>query len=266
MPAVQLVKLQQQTAELAGCVERPAVFVAKLRELLEFYADRTQRPGQSGEPPTLLTAYHVPSPVLRQTLHACAAALEDNPQAALALCDSLWNEQTYETCLLALNLLGRIPANPPEPLLARARVWGESHPELPLLDLLLSAGLATVRAQNPQAVLTLAENWLASSDWRTQQMGLRTIYALLDDARFQNLPRLFRLLSPLVVNVPADLRPDLLLTLRALILRSPAETAYFLRQVLQQAQTPQTFALVRKLLPHFAPAQQALLREALQTE
>ncbi|GAB4396157.1 MAG: hypothetical protein OHK0052_17050 [Anaerolineales bacterium] len=264
MPAVQLIKLQQQTAELAGFVENPVIFVAKLRDLLEFYADRTQRPGQSGEPLTLLPTYHVPSPVLRQTLHACAAALEENPQSALALCDALWSEQTYETCLLALNLLGRIPATPPEPLLARARVWGESHPELPLLDLLLSAGLATVRAQNPQAVLDLAEGWLESSDWRTQQMGLRTVYALLDDARFQNLPRLFRLLAPLVASVPGELRPDLLLALRALILRSPAETAYFLRQALQQAQTPQTLTLVRKLLLHFAPAEQTLLREALQ--
>ena len=65
MPAIQPARLKQQAVLLAQQFDNPVAYVRSLHHLLDFYADRAHRPGQSGKPAPLTSAYRVHPPVLR---------------------------------------------------------------------------------------------------------------------------------------------------------------------------------------------------------
>lgn len=65
MPAIDLARLKKQTAQLADMFDQPAVFLRELREVLEFYVNRTLR-SQSVAPSSVLPTYRTPVVVLRQ--------------------------------------------------------------------------------------------------------------------------------------------------------------------------------------------------------
>lgn len=263
MPAILPARLRQQAALLAEQFEQPDAFIRSLHHLLDFYADRTHRPGQAGEPPPLLSAYNVRPPVIRQVLQELVQLAPENPEAALNLCDALWNQPYLELRLLAAGLLGQLPVDPPEPVLERVQAWVKQGTEARLKTVLFDQGLARLRKEDPNLVLQRAEEWLSSADPFDQQLGLQAMLPLVSDPAYQNLPVFFRLIYTLVRSIPPGLRPDLLDVLAALARRSPQETAYFLRQTLLTLQSPDTAWLIRRSLPAFPLNTQESLRRAL---
>ncbi|HEX9616998.1 MAG TPA: DNA alkylation repair protein [Anaerolineales bacterium] len=264
MPAIQLARLKIHTTQLAENFAKPAVFVRSLHELLDYYSDRTYRPGQAGEPPPLLKAYNVPTPVLRHVLKELVPdALQDRP-GALRLIGLLWEEPFYEFRQLAISLVGQVPPDPPEDILKIVRAWAIPSTEMRLLVLLFKTGLTRVRKEFPQVYLRQVDIWLASSRTFTQQLGLQALLPLVADPEFDNLPVLFRMLAPLVRDAPVPLRPDLLDIMHQLARRSPKEAAFFLRQNLTlKTDNPGTAWLTRHSLAAFPPEIQANLRSAL---
>ena len=150
MPAIQPARMKIKVAQLGEKIRQPEAFVQALHGLLDFYADRTFRPGQSGEPPPLLATYKTPPPVFRQIKREITSLVANDPPAALTLVDALWVEPYIEFRLLAIALLGRIPPLPPEPVLARVQMWIASSPESRLLDAILEQSLAQVRQEYPK--------------------------------------------------------------------------------------------------------------------
>lgn len=247
MPAIHPARLKLHVAQLAEDCRQPEAFVRNLHSLLDHYADRTYRPGQAGEPHPLLPAYNVPPPVLRQLAQALAPLAEEDPPAALALCDALWAEAYLELRLLAAMLLGRIPASHTGAWLDRLERWVRSGAEDQLLDALLSQGLARLRKDDPNRVVKLAEGWLAAPEVAMQTAGLRTLLALLAGQEQEVVPAVFRLITPFVRVAPQPLRPDLLAVLRRLAHLSPRETAHFMQQNLSAPDNPDTAWLLRLL-------------------
>ena len=68
MPAIHLPRLRKQVHELTEHISDPKVFLRKLKDLFDYYGDRTLRPSQLAAKPTAIPAANVPNPVLRQTL------------------------------------------------------------------------------------------------------------------------------------------------------------------------------------------------------
>ncbi len=263
MPAITLARLRQQTAVLAGQFGQPASFVRGLQELLEFYADRTQRPGQAGAPPPLLKTYRVPAPVLRQLKLELGPLAEAQPEQALRLADALWEQPSLELRLLAATLLGQVPLTDPELILETALSWCRSGIEERILSAVIKDGLRRFRMESPAWLVEHLQGWLSEGDIQTQQLGLRTLRPLLDEPGFENLPVFFRLLSPFMRTTPAPLRPDLLVLLENLARRSPQETAFFLRQNLDMPSNEFTAWLTRQCLHAFPQEVQSSLRLAL---
>lgn len=259
MPAIQLSRLKIQAARLAELVPTPELFVRSLRTILEYYSDRTHRPGQSGEPPPLLPSFNVPSPVLRQVLRELAPALSTDQNQGLALCDALWEQEQFECRLLAARILGLLPIEPLEPVYERLRVWVMEDEERVLTEL-LRQGLTRWKNEAPNSYLLQISEWLKSSSFREQKLGLKALLPLIEDHSFNNLPILYRVLNPLVRVAPSQIRPDLLPVLRSLAKRSPKETAYFLRHNLSAQDTAW---LTRKILAEFPASLQDNLREAM---
>ena len=263
MPAVQLVRLKEQIAQLAWYFTRPVEFQKQLHALLDFYSDRTYRPGQAVKARPLIMTYHVGPLVLRQLEHNLSHLCQENPGAALALVDVLWKDIYLEPRLLAASLLGLTPLTPPEAVLERILAWSDPEMDIQLLEILTSRGSVRLRREQPERWLVLIEDWLSDQKNEVQAIGLKALLPLIQDREFENLPRIFRLLGTLVQNAPKGLQSELIEDLMGLARRSPAETAYFLRQMMSIGNSPATTRLVRRCLPAFNEEMQANLRKAL---
>lgn len=262
MPAIQLGRLKIQAARLAEEHARPAAFVTNLENLLDFYADRTHRSGQSGTPHPLLPAYNVPAPVLRQVLAELTPFIYKDPQSGLSLADELWVRDNLECRELSAAILGHVPVQAQDGVISRARTWLKSEMEPRLIESVLRQGLASLRQNSPAGYMELVESWLSSPNLIEQEVGLRGLLPLLEDDTFNNLPVVYRLLAPYVRLVHTSLRPALLAVLDRLVLRSPQETAYFLRQNSTAPESADTPWVIRKVLKKFPPDLQANLRNA----
>ena len=267
MPAIQPARLKIQAAQLAETFTDPPAFTLGLNELIEFYADRTYRPGQAGDPPPLLKAYNVPTPVLRQVSKELSKAVVANREAALALCDALWSKPVLEFRQLAAIILGQVAVQPLEDILSRVNAWATPSTESRLIHALIADGLVSVRSAWPDQYLHQIETWLSSGKSFYSHVGLQALLPLLEMVEFDNLPAGLRMITPLVRAAPPSLRPDLLQVIRRMATRSPKETAFFLRQNLTiKDDNPGTAWLTRQSLAYFPAETRAVLRAALKEQ
>src|SRR6266498_3219650 len=143
MPAIDLARLKKQTAQLADIFDQPSTFLRELREVLEFYINRSLR--SSGvAPSSVLPTYRTPVVVLRQIEKELGSVAERQPVQALELADALWDEGWLETKLLAAYLLGRIPPQE-ERLLARLTAWTQTVRDPDVRAALLTTSLTRLR-------------------------------------------------------------------------------------------------------------------------
>jgi hypothetical protein len=260
MPAIQPAHLKQQAALLAESFDQPLVFVRGLHHLLDFYADRARRSGQTGKPSPLMSAYNVRPPVLSMLLQEWAPWMENDPSLAFTLCDALWRENYLEFRLLAASLLGRIPPEPFEPILNRVEYWAREPLDASVVSALFVHGLSGLRKTDPDRLIQLVEQWLSSESIREMYFGLLALLPLISDPEFKNLPVFFRLIQPFCRETPPALRPSLIDLLIALARRSPQETAYFLRQSFETSNSRNTAWLIRRVVSEFPPDQEKSLR------
>jgi hypothetical protein len=203
---------------------------------------------------------------LRQVEADLSLRARDDPQAALALADTLWAEGYFETRLLAIHLLSILSPQPPHPLLARFTSWARATTEPELLNRLLSSGRTRLQGERQDLWLAMIHDWLSSDALYDQAVGLRALLSIVDDDRFKNIPLIYDLLGPLLSSIPSSLHVEAARVIEGLARRSPAETVFFLRQVLASVQKDESrlvSRLVRRCLPFFDPQTQAKLRSAL---
>lgn len=262
MPAIRPAILKQQSALLANEFSQPELYLRSLHHLLDQYANRAFRPGQSGQPKPLLLSYDVPAPVLRQLLQDLEPKARQDPAAGLALSKLLWDEAYLETRTLAAGLLGKIPADP-EQILNQLRDFLQTAVNDRVITSLLDQGLLWLRHTNPDRIIEQAGAWLSSRDEFEQSLGLRVLLPLIAQPVYENLPVFFKLLEPLICEAPTGLRMDLVEVVEVLARRSPSETAYILRENLGLSMCATTAWLTRQVLPAFPPEIRASLRESL---
>jgi hypothetical protein len=264
MPAAELSRLRMQ---INGLIERfsdPASFRLALRDLLEMYANRAYRPGQAIQPQPLLPSYRVAPLITHQLELELSKTCLEQPVQALEVIEVLWHDPYLEPRLLAAGLLGAIPASQGEAVVQKLRTWAVPAENFRMLDALFRHATTQMRREAPHLLFSLYEEWINSPQTITRSLGVRALIPIIEDEAFENLPPVFRLLSPLVQSSPTALQTDLHAALETLSRRTPIETAYFLRQALSMAPGPNTARLIRRCLPLFAPPQQASLRAALQ--
>jgi len=262
MPAIQLSRLRRQAVELAEHFETPDTFMSQFSNLLEFYADRTHRPMQSGQTP-LLKAYRIADPVLRRILLELDPLCRQSPFQALALADACWRKEVLEFRLLAINILEKIPASMVDEILSRVRTWNQENLEASLLAAMTTIALQPLRQENLDAYLGLVETSLAADSFIVKRLGMQAMVELLKDPQFGNLPAVYRMLTPTLEKASKPLRPDLLEVIRLLAKRSPQETAFFLRQRLVDGETAHTPWLIRKSIDVFPPEMEKGLRDVI---
>jgi hypothetical protein len=251
MPAVQLTLLREQIHRLEGYYSDPPAFLTELHTLFEQYSDLSYHPGRSGKPTPLIPTYHVPDLVLSQMVQELAKLSQPDPQPALALIDALWADTYYEPRWLAASLLGFVPLLKPDPVIERLQKWCTPNEQPQLVTALFAFGTVKLRRLFSTIWLAVIENWLTGWKMDEIQIGLKAIFPVIRDREFENLPPVFRMLSPLIQNPNTLFLVDIADVIQELAHRSPYETAFLLRNCLGQSHNPLTARLIRRCLPAF---------------
>jgi hypothetical protein len=268
MPAIHLPRLQQQVEALSEHYADADKFSRQLRDLFTYYGDRTRRPSQQAKKSTRLPTENIPSPVLRQIVTQLTPYAENAPHAILNLCRGLWQHPVLEYRLLAALLLGKIAISHAEETLNLVQVWSLENKEEQILKKLSSNSLTTIRLQQPDLLHTHIQEWLSPNEDEfkpsevnsLQKLGLSALIPFVENPAYENLPRIYKLLTPLLRESPRLLRPYLLDVLIPLAERAPQEVAYILRSELESEPTTQLKWLGRRTLPVLPEENQTRLR------
>ena len=248
MPAIDLARLKKQAAQLTDLFGRPDEFVRAMRDMLDFYVNRTRRDEGAVAPSSVLETYRTPPAILKQIENELAPLAASRPNEALELADRLWDEGWLETRLLAASLLGRIPPQE-ERLLARLTAWASQVRDPSVRSVLLTTSLARLRKETPERFLALADEWLKPERQRLWPHGIQALIPLIRDPNYNNLPPVFEMLEEVVAAAPAIIQNELIELLEALYEDSPAETAHFLEDILAHSQHPMTATTLRRISP-----------------
>ena len=89
MTAIDPPQLRKQVDNLVQHYADPEKFLRDLRDLFNYYGDRTKRVSQHSAKTTALPASYVPQPVLRQIVVGLLPYAENVPHAILVLARSL---------------------------------------------------------------------------------------------------------------------------------------------------------------------------------
>ena len=251
MPAVNPTRLRFQIEALMAHYADPPAFHLALDNLFDLYANRALRFGDSTGLRPMIPMYHLPVPVGRQLEVDLERVVNENPEPALGLADELWPDSYYETKLVAITLLGLYPLTDPQPILERLDQWISPDLDLSLLPNLFSDGTLHLQEKFPEIWEKYLESYLQSDDPQRVAVGFLGLAEGLQNPQFQNLPALFRLISPFVRDPQPATSRELAQLLRALAGVSPTETGYFLRQILSFTDSPEIKRLVSDSLPGF---------------
>lgn len=248
-----------------GHYHQPDKFIQVLYDLLDFYADRTRKLGQSATPPPVIRSFNVPNPIIRQITTELQPKVEADPQGGINLYGKLWDEQVLEFRLIAASILGFLPLDVDEDIFTVIEEWSKDCREDHLIKALTGQSLARYRKEDPEALVPIIEKWLTSTEITRKRIGLRALIPLISNQDFENIPVFYKLLTPYVRSAPPQLKPDVLDTLQALAGQSPLETAYFLSSNLNAPDNPNTAWFIRRSLDYFPDDSKDFLRSALRT-
>ncbi|MFN2145351.1 MAG: DNA alkylation repair protein [Anaerolineales bacterium] len=268
MPAIHLPRLQQQVEALSEHYADAEKFSRQLRDLFTYYGDKTRRPSQQAPKAPRLPVENVPAPVLRQVVTQLTPYAENTPHAILNLCRGIWQHPILEYRLLAAMLLGKTAISHAGETLDLVQKWGLENKEEQILQTMATSSLSTIRQQDPNLLLARIQDWLApdEKDYRSteitnlQKLGLCALLPVVEDPGFENLPRIYALITPLLRQSPRVLRPYLLDLLLPLASRAPKEVAFLLRAELESNPTELLKWLGRRALPTLPEENQARLR------
>lgn len=263
MPAVNPTRLRFQIQDLLVDFYRPPVFHRRLQELFSFYANRTLKFGDIPQQHSYLPAYHLPQPVVRQLKLDLVPAINEQPGDALALADELWLDPYFEIRQIAIYILGVTPVDQPDPILERLQRWLSPELDRSLSSDLFSTGTQYLQETFPSDWESFIQSLLSMKQVKMVAAGIAGLSEGLKNPSFQNLPAVFRLLSPFLRQPEPGLMIELENLIEALAEYSPTETAFFLRQSLAVSDSSKTLQIVKESLSFFPVDIQEDLKSSL---
>jgi hypothetical protein len=263
MPAAQLARLRSQIQELSFKLTQPEAFAQALVQLLDFYGDQIHQNSLEVPSASRLPSGHVPALVLSELSLGLGRLAQANPLASLTAAETLWSIPHYETRFLAGKFLGQIPMAHAEQVVEIIEKWCRLDDDRMVIDEMVHTAGVQLRNELPQRWLALMQYWLLQSDTFHQTLGLEGLIPLIEENGAKHLPAVFSLLETPIKSPSQALQADLLNVMQSAIECSEVETASFLAQSLQDADSAATSRLVRRLLPSFTPPNQARLRSLM---
>jgi len=259
MTAVDPQRLARELEALGAELENPKALRSRVIALLDIYANRTRRTGAGTDPERTPWSFDVPAPILRSLKLFMRERLASRPELAWDIIDELWHAGYRETQQLAAEVLM---------LSSESRVaeWVEEHAagsvDSATLATLARRGIAGWRQAEPAAFMSAASRWLHSESAPIRAFSLHGLGAAVMDPTFDELPALYGMLRGFDQPMRGESRRALLELVRALAIRSPAETTHFLLERLKRGGA-QADRLARSALEVLPKAQRSAIQKAL---
>lgn len=231
MPAIHIAKLRKQAVELAEYFFEPERFDFHFTQLLDFYSNRTKKPGKPKSSATRLKTYEVQDPIIRAVLTEIEPFATQDPVAALSLACLLWEKLVLEKRIMAIRLLGILPQEDSRSTVKLIEKWVKNNHDDQLLVEFSSHPLLKLHLSHWKLYLTHLNKWLGSENQILIRLSLTSISKMLNERDIADLPPIFKLLTPYFSDPPFKLRSLLSPILKSLTRQSPDEVMYLIRQI-----------------------------------
>ena len=263
MPPVQLVRLRPQVNTLMTHYQDEGLFEKTLLLIFEKYTEKRSATNAWLRPDPGMPSYNLSPLVMNELENAFEALSKLHPAEAIRLADHIWQQPYYEPKRLAIILLASLPPENREAFFQRIEQWIPAGLQDCLISELIEHISILPRALSSERWIDLVRTWLYSDDKNLVKVGMRAVSKVVENPRFQNLPRVFDLLEPLYAQPRIDRQKNLTALTRTLIERSQPETAAFLISLVEIHQKANVSALVRKLMPLFDTYYQDEIRKVV---
>jgi len=260
MPAINPSQLNRQVEAAMAQAADSGRFVRAVREIVEYYADRTKRSTAASEALMMSNVLRVPRPVLAAVCSAIRAQAGFIPAERYKAAAGLWDLAFRETRYIAVCLArGFEPAAIPGVL----ESWAAGCDDREVLSWMAEEGLRDwwdATGAHPWRTL---RTWMAGDAVQVRNLALLALLKRVESGSSDaDLPRIFRLLKGAVGKVRSDGHATLSDLVKLLAKRSPRETARYLMDEIKRA-TPGIKSLVRACMAEFTPDLQRDLEAAL---
>ena len=257
MPAVDPARLERQIRHVTEVFADPVRLRSRTADLLEFYGNRV-RPSASGGRTGSLRSLGVPTAVLRALQQALEEQAAADPHAGAMAAETLWTSSVLEARWLAVSLLERQSVHT---LPSWIVDWSETAEDPDLVARLATGPMRRLWHGAPDLFWECAAANLQTAGSSTA-VTLLALQHIIPDLEADDLPRVFEILEASPVPVAGEAWRAYLDVVRVCARRSPAETARFLVDAIENARPGATRA-ARQTLSEFPPRQRDALRHAL---
>lgn len=237
--------------------EQPEIFLKDTLDLLEFYADRTRRPGAATGVDDVVRAFHVPGPVLHSLLRGVERFAQGTWEQNEEVVQALWQAGYRETMLMATTAM-RVQTE--EIVVQWVEAYALECEDRVVLEHLAKFGLEGWRRYSEGPFLDTVSRWLGSKP-HLQTLALYALQAAVGDPAFSRLPELFPLLEDWG-NLRSARRKVFEQLMTGLAQRSPKETTHFLLDAVER-DVKGARKLARTLKGALPPPQQQLIARSL---
>lgn len=263
MPAVQLARLRIQIVRLSELFQDPPAFRQGLESLLELYGDRSYHHGEETIESGRIPSFNVPPLVMRQLEMELNRVTGDVIHSNFELLDSIWSSEYREMRQIAIFLLGRTAANEPKSYFTTLKKWCQPGEDSSLLEELLAKSGEKIRANDPAAWLAMVNTWCRHKNYRVREIGLIALNPLLSERGLENLPEIFNIVEPLLLETDLALQKRLLVTCQRLYDTSPVETLEYFKHLVESNASDHFLRLLRRLVPSLSNDDQVKLHQIL---
>lgn len=263
MAAVNLLKLRKEINNLLWKFTNPLEFKADLSQILDQYETLPFRSSPSIHITGFIQRSQVPLLVYRELELAFYPVVQEQPEAALALADTLWAVPEPAVRQIASILLGQVPLRFSDQILERLLVWAQAGLDPQEVSGLFENAASQLRNTNVEVLLQAAADWCKSASKADQHIGLRALIFLLEDPKFINLPTVFNVLEGVFSSTGLDQHHEVSEIVELALEKSKIETSFFIRQQLESKPNRELSRICRRLLPKFSPQSRDTIQSLL---
>lgn len=249
MPAVNLLQLRVELNDLLWNFTDPPAFRKTLLDLLEKFAYTAYRSESKTRSVSSRPQLQVSMILLREMDLMLIPAIREQPQAALAICDLLWNDENMDVCLIASRMLGEIPLEHAELVLDRAGEWALAGVRHMTARTMLRNATALIMRNDPEILLRKVRRWYVDPREEQNFLCLEGMAILVENRSFENLPAIFTLVEALMGEATMNTQRSLEELFQVLYQRTPNETIYVLRQCLRDDPNVTAQRVIRRVIP-----------------
>ena len=263
MPAVNLLQLRVELNNLLWNFTDPPEFRKTLLDLLEKFAYTAYRSESKARAVSTRPQLQVSLILLREMDLVLIPAIREQPQAALAICDLLWNDENIDVCVIASRMLGEIPIEHAELVLDRAGEWALSGMRHMTARTLLKNATSQIMRTDPEILLRKIRRWYVDPREEENFLCLEGMAILVQERSFENLPAIFTLVEALMGEATIQTQRSLEELFQVLYQRTPNETVYVIRQCMKDEPNAAALRVTRRLIPTFDQKVQKSLQDEL---